>query len=69
MCISSLFVSTSHKIEERSFPVQCFKGLGTNDDDLIRTLVSREGNELKQIKEVYKELYKETLEADIEVFT
>lgn len=37
------------------------KGLGTNDEDLIRILVSRAGKDLEDIKNEYANMYDETL--------
>ncbi|XP_048835680.1 annexin A1a [Brienomyrus brachyistius] len=41
------------------------KGLGTDEDTLIEILASRTNKEIKEIKQVYKEVYKKELEDDI----
>uniref|UniRef100_A0A673CT93 Annexin n=1 Tax=Sphaeramia orbicularis TaxID=375764 RepID=A0A673CT93_9TELE len=41
------------------------KGLGTDEDTLIEILCSRSNTELKEIKNVYKELFKKDLEKDV----
>jgi annexin A7/11 len=43
-----------------------FAGLGTNDNDLIRVMVSRDEIDMQEIKEIYFERYEKTLYVDIE---
>ena len=41
------------------------KGLGTNDKLLIRTICSREGVDMKEIRESYKNLFGKDMVEDI----
>lgn len=44
---------------------KAIKGLGTNNELLIRTLVSREEIDLREMKEKYKELFKKDMIQDV----
>ena len=51
-----------------AFLVFCrYKGMGTNDDLLIRCVVSRCEVDMVEIKQSYQQTYGKTLKADIEV--
>lgn len=44
---------------------KAMKGLGTDDDDLVRIMVTRRHNDLWEISEEYKQLFGKTLKEDI----